>query len=761
MRTKTRKWMLLTALATAFVSVLSLAIAIMPKTEPVFAQNSTDAEYVQAVSALSRATKYTVSSDSVGGNMTIGGGKADDPAPIGTKMYFSYTVESATAEYRNGYYEEGLSVFRISETVPFGTYSYDKGLTRCELQCSPYLLQNGHTYYCIIEKISDTSFEYNIYKNENGNIRLAFKNSDNELYYTYGNPSVYPLSGNGGMGLYFYANISNLTLKDVSACYVDSSDNLIEGGMWASADIGSFTVAKQSGLLDGVEALVESADKYVVQGSVKGNFMLVGGDGNNVAPLQTNMYFSYKVLQIEKCAHYGSGSWLEEGVTVSGINSGDWIYTHGKTYYNASGTGALLQAGCTYYVEIVKTANDDGSTSSANENDFTAKIYMKDANGNVSVVWDTDRYNSNYDAYDSKDCTMENAPYFGLYIYADIEGLVLSDVCAVYEKSDSSIVQGSISVGGSGADLTVMEKPESVTVNVVAKDDSVISTQDYDFGDNYVFPESNAEHFLGWNVGQALYNENDEITLYNDITVTETTFEFRAMVGASIRVVDPSGIRFGTMVNKADWDKLADLGIEITTGTLITPTDYLADENVFNGESSLKPSARLKDIKNDGFATTVNEDGVDYYVYYGSLVNLQNHNYSRAFSGIGYATLTVAGVETTIYGGYTKANQSRSIYQVAKAALADDELDPNGSLKTKAKEFVDSVVMATIEGAAVVMDADGSVAYDVTVVGTTVTITAKAGGNLSNIKSIVLNGSVYTEFVVENDAITLTFPANS
>lgn len=128
------------------MSVLSLAIAIMPKTEPVIAQNSTDAEYVQAISALSRATKYTVSSDSVGGNMTIGGGKADDPAPIGTKMYFSY-----------------------------------------------------------------------------------------------------------------------------------------------------------------------------------------------------------KVLQIEKCAHYGFGSWFEEGVTVSGINSGDWIYTHGKTYYNASGTGALLQAGCTYY----------------------------------------------------------------------------------------------------------------------------------------------------------------------------------------------------------------------------------------------------------------------------------------------------------------------------------------------------------------------------------------------------------------------------
>lgn len=358
------------------MSVLSLAIAIMPKTEPVIAQNSTDAEYVQAISALSRAIKYTVSSDSVGGNMTIGGGKADDPAPIGTKMYFSYTVESATAEYRSGYYEEGLSVFKISETIPFGTYSYDKGLTRCELQCSPYLLQNGHTYYCIIEKISDTSFEYNIYKNENGNIRLAFKNSDNELYYTYSNTSEYYLADNGGMGLYFYANISNLTLKD---------------------------------------------------------------------------------------------------------------------------------------------------------------------------------------------------------------------------------------------------------------------------------------------------------------------------------------------------------------------------------------------IENDGFATTVNEDGVDYYVYYGSLVNLQNHNYSRAFSGIGYATLTVAGVETTIYGGYTKANQSRSIYQVVKAVLADDTLDPNGLQKTKAKEFVDSVVMATIKGTTVVMDADGSVVYDVTVVGTTVTITAKAGGNLSNIKSIVLNGSVYTEFVVENDAIASAF----
>ena len=384
---------------------------------------------------------------------------------------------------------------------------------------------------------------------------------------------------------------------------------------------------------------------------------------------------------------------------------------------------------------------------------------MKDKEGAVSLVWDTERYNTNYDANDSKDFTMENAPYFGLYVYADLEGVVLSDVCAVYEKADGSLVQGAISVGGSGANLTVSEMPEAITVNVVAKDGGVIFTQAYEFGDTYTLPASNAAYFLGWNDGEALYNANDVITLYKDVTITETTFEFKTMAGAGIRVVDPSGIRFGTLVNKADWDNLVAMGAEIATGTLITPTDYLADENVFKGEASLKSGARLKDIENDGFATTVVEDGVEYYVYYGSLVNLQNHNYARAFSATSYATLTIAGEEVTIYGGYTKENQSRSIYQVAKAVLADDTLSENGLQKTKAREYINSVVMATIEGTTVTMDVNGSTAYEVTVDGATVTITAKEGADLSNVKSIVLNGYIYKDFTVVNDAITVVLNA--
>jgi hypothetical protein len=164
----------------------------------------------------------------------------------------------------------------------------------------------------------------------------------------------------------------------------------------------------------------------------------------------------------------------------------------------------------------------------------------------------------------------------------------------------------------------------------------------------------------------------------------------------------------------------------------------------------------LKNIVNDGFATTVIEDGVEYYVYYGSLVNLQNHNYARAFSATSYATLTIAGEEVTIYGGYTKENQSRSVYQVAKAVLADTTSNVSNAQKDKAQEFVDSVVMATIEGTTVTMDANGSTAYEVTVDGTTVTITAKESKNLSNVKSIVLNGVRYTEFTVENNAIVVT-----
>ena len=264
MRNKTKKWTLLTALATAFVSVLSLAVTIMPKTTSAVAQSSTDPALVEARSVLDRATKYTISSNSVSGNMTIGGGDENTPAPIGTKMYFSYTVENV--EYVAGSFEEGLSVYyKKPGTVAFGTYSFDKGLTRYEVGTQPYLLQNGDTYYCIIEKTEEDFFDYNIYKREEtGNYRLAFASSDNELWGKYGDPSTYPLSNNGCMGLYVWASdsspINNLSLTDVSACYVDENGTLIEGEVQASAENGSFAVAKQSSLPKGVEELVESAD---------------------------------------------------------------------------------------------------------------------------------------------------------------------------------------------------------------------------------------------------------------------------------------------------------------------------------------------------------------------------------------------------------------------------------------------------------------------------------------------------------------------
>jgi hypothetical protein len=121
--------------------------------------------------------------------------------------------------------------------------------------------------------------------------------------------------------------------------------------------------------------------------------------------------------------------------------------------------------------------------------------------------------------------------------------------------------------------------------------------------------------------------------------------------------------------------------------------------------------------------------------------------------------LTIAGEEVTIYGGYTKENQSRSIYQVAKAVLADDTLSENGLQKKKAIEYINSVVMATIEGTTVTMDVNGSTAYEVTVDGATVTITAKEGADLSNVKSIVLNGYTYKDFTVVNDAITVVLNA--
>lgn len=155
--------------------------------------------------------------------------------------------------------------------------------------------------------------------------------------------------------------------------------------------------------------------------------------------------------------------------------------------------------------------------------------------------------------------------------------------------------------------------------------------------------------------------------------------------GASIRLSDPTGLRFATCV---DTDRLAYLetlfgeGCVAKMGTLIAPASYLDPANERGNTNGVFTKAALEalpytskyvDVAFDnvyfsGDAALNTEDGA-YMV--GSIVNFKEGNIAREFVGAGYVTISVGDFEYTVYG----ETCTRSAKQVAQAALADESID--------------------------------------------------------------------------------------
>ena len=153
--------------------------------------------------------------------------------------------------------------------------------------------------------------------------------------------------------------------------------------------------------------------------------------------------------------------------------------------------------------------------------------------------------------------------------------------------------------------------------------------------------------------------------------------------GASIRLADPSGLRFAS---KVDTDKLAHLnkivGAEVVKmGTLITPADYLAStENVDRATlEAINKTNKYLDVEFDGtyFSGDANfnlAEGEKYMV--GSIVNILAGNISREFAGLGYIELEIGGEVVEFYTDVTV----RSVQEVAAAALDADVSYTEGQL---------------------------------------------------------------------------------
>lgn len=173
---------------------------------------------------------------------------------------------------------------------------------------------------------------------------------------------------------------------------------------------------------------------------------------------------------------------------------------------------------------------------------------------------------------------------------------------------------------------------------------------------------------------------------------TPLTLDMKAVEGASVRIGDVAGIRFQTMINKAELDAIvtANGASNVEIGTLITPTQYVKGASAFTMEA-LDAYKEVKGFENAAYvkvkATYANPfdtetvEDTEYYVYAGSLENILDDNVMLSFSGIGYVKVG----DEVVYAEYNEADSSRTVGYVAyRAYLANDE-----NLGTDGKNLID------------------------------------------------------------------------
>ena len=135
--------------------------------------------------------------------------------------------------------------------------------------------------------------------------------------------------------------------------------------------------------------------------------------------------------------------------------------------------------------------------------------------------------------------------------------------------------------------------------------------------------------------------------------------------GASIRLSNPTGIRFGTKIDKTFYETL---GASAVYGVKVARKDVLQNGNfaALTDENSVSNTSAKEDFRwvTEGeFFRTV-------------LMNINEANYQTALCWNAYVTIIYAdGTTATFWADWTETDNCRSLAQVAQSALADTTVE--------------------------------------------------------------------------------------
>ena len=160
--------------------------------------------------------------------------------------------------------------------------------------------------------------------------------------------------------------------------------------------------------------------------------------------------------------------------------------------------------------------------------------------------------------------------------------------------------------------------------------------------------------FVGWETDSKLYSNSSELTLNADVVFNAVYVSFNMGEGASIRLDEPTGIRFITYLNSADFDAVKALvGVDkVSLGVRVVRGD----------NKSLEIAANNTLVKGENI------------IFNGVIKNLTKDYYTVTYTGAGFMDITYS--DNTTGRIYANANDNtRTIAQVAQAAIEDPEID--------------------------------------------------------------------------------------
>ena len=196
------------------------------------------------------------------------------------------------------------------------------------------------------------------------------------------------------------------------------------------------------------------------------------------------------------------------------------------------------------------------------------------------------------------------------------------------------------------------------------------------------FTTVDASEIVAWNVdgfesvnkvaGDAkLYVEDS----YSFTTAAEYYADYAAIVNtlnvASIRLSNPTGLRFATEMNTELLAALEADAANVAFGTLIAPMD----DGIKGGGSDLSKLTHeleyVLDVKCADYYKDI-DNNADTEHFVGSIVNINANNYNRAFSGRGYVAITLAN--GNVYYIYSASIKTISVVDQAQATKDNAEV---------------------------------------------------------------------------------------